>query len=92
LDPMLSLWIIGAAIVAIALILIALKQAVGRLILLVGGLWVATMIIYQILVATGTYGKPPAEIGYVTNAVGVLILIGGIVYYLRTIRSAGVRR
>lgn len=78
-DPILILDAIGAIVLIVGLALIAAKRRFGYLVALLGVLWLFTMGLYYWLMSAGIYGKTAAEAGYVTNAVGMVLVIVGLV-------------
>jgi hypothetical protein len=83
IDQFVALTIIGVIIVLIGLALHVAKMKGGLLLILLGGLWLFTMVLYYGLVAAGIYGT---EFHVAKNAIGVIILVvGGVlsIQYLR---------
>ncbi len=74
IDQFVALTIIGVIIVLIGLALHVAKMKGGLLLILLGGLWLFTMILYYGLVAAGIYGT---EFHVAKNTIGVIILVVG---------------
>ncbi len=75
-------------IVAGVALLYGLKRRVGAALMLMGGGWIFTMLLYGFLKWKGLYGVNPAEAGYIHNIIALILIIVGLVGGIYWIKKA----
>ncbi|RLE62438.1 MAG: hypothetical protein DRJ49_03975 [Thermoprotei archaeon] len=79
---------IGIIVLIVGILMAALKKRGGLLLTFIGVGWLITFGLYFVLVHTGLYGKIGSGPGLVLNAVGVVILMIGLIIAYSAIRRA----
>ncbi len=91
LEPsLLALLVFSVLVLVLGLVLWAIKKPAGKAVTAMGIGLVITFLFYFAFVASGVYGKPGAESGYVLNILGVMVLIVGAfvaIYYIKKART-----